>query len=93
MIGAASAIYNINCVSLRQAMTPSGLLGQMTAAMLFVSWGIMPFGALLGGYLGERLGYLPTLTLVGIVALLTALTGMWSGPLKQVVALPAAAAD
>jgi MFS family permease len=93
VIGAASAIYNINCVSLRQAMTPSGLLGQMTAAMLFVSWGIMPFGALLGGYLGERLGYLPTLTLVGIVALLTALTGMWSGPLKQVVALPVAAAD
>jgi len=92
LIGAANAVYNINNVSLRQALTPAGLLGQMTAAMLFVTWGVMPFGALLGGYLGEVIGYPPTLAIVGTVALATAATGLRSGPLKRITNLPAEAA-
>jgi MFS family permease len=49
-------VYNINQVSLRQAITPHRLQGRMNATMRFVVWGTMPLGALVGGSLGEFLG-------------------------------------
>jgi len=86
-IGLANGVYNISNVSLRQALTPPSLLGRMTAAMRFVSWGIMPLGALLSGVLGERIGFTPTLLLVGCVGLLAALFGL-SGPVRHIAAVP-----
>lgn len=49
-------VYNINQVSLRQAITPLRLQGRMNATMRFLVWGTMPLGGLLGGALGETLG-------------------------------------
>jgi predicted MFS family arabinose efflux permease len=86
-IGLANGVYNISNVSLRQALTPPSLLGRMTAAMRFVSWGIMPFGASLSGVLGERIGFAPALLLVGCVGLLTALLGL-AGPVRHIAAVP-----
>ncbi len=54
-IGTATAvIYNVNQVSLRQAITPDRMLGRMNATMRFIVWGTIPIGALVGGVLGER---------------------------------------
>lgn len=53
--------YNINQVSLRQAITPDRLQGRMHATMRFVVWGTMPLGGFLGGTLGTLLGLRPTL--------------------------------
>jgi predicted MFS family arabinose efflux permease len=52
----ANPIYNINQVSLRQAITPLRLQGRMNATMRFLVWGTMPLGGLLGGALGTSLG-------------------------------------
>jgi Na+/melibiose symporter-like transporter len=54
-------IYNINQVSLRQAITPDRLLGRMNATMRFMVWGTMPVGGVLAGVLGTTLGLRPTL--------------------------------
>ena len=59
--------YAINQVSLRQAVTPNHLRGRLTATMRFMSLGLVPVGALLGGALGATLGLRPTLLLAAIV--------------------------
>ncbi|MCI0348630.1 MAG: MFS transporter [Acidobacteriales bacterium] len=91
VIGTANSVYNINNVSLRQALTPPALLGRMTAAMRLVSWGIMPFGALLGGFCGDRFGLQPTLLLMSATAVIAALGGLGFGPVKSIAQLPAPA--
>ncbi len=56
LVSFANPIYNINQVSLRQAITPHGLQGRMNATMRFLVWGTMPLGGVLGGALGTSLG-------------------------------------
>jgi predicted MFS family arabinose efflux permease len=93
VIGATNAVYNICNVSLRQKLTPSELLGQMTAAMRFVSWGTIPLGALLGGAMAQRLGFLPTLLCVGVTGLVAAIVGVLRGSLTRVIMAPAVPAQ
>lgn len=57
----AFTAYNVAGVSLRQALCPTQLLGRMNATMRFLSVGIMPFGALIGGGLDGWLGPRSTL--------------------------------
>jgi MFS family permease len=54
--GLGGAIYNINQVSLRQAITPERMQGRMNATMRFIVWGTIPLGATLGGFLGGVIG-------------------------------------
>jgi Major Facilitator Superfamily len=56
VISAGDSFYNINVVSLRQAVVPHGLMGRVNASLRFVIWGAQPLGALLGGVLGETIG-------------------------------------
>lgn len=49
-------VYNVNQVSLRQAIVPIRLQGRMNATMRFLVWGTIPLGALAGGVLGTVLG-------------------------------------
>lgn len=69
--GIGLVTFNINAVSLRQALTPDPLQGRVNASFRFIAQGIVPLGALLGGALGERFGIRPTL-LIGAVGELTA---------------------
>lgn len=63
-LGAAGdALYNVTVSSLRQSLTPDRLLGRVAASARFVFWGAQPFGALLGGVLGETIGLRPTLAI------------------------------
>ena len=59
----AATVYEINQVSLRQAVTPGRVLGRVNASIRFVGMAAMLVGALLGGALGEWLGLRPTLVL------------------------------
>ncbi|MBX6351151.1 MAG: MFS transporter [Clostridia bacterium] len=70
MTGFAIPVYNVNQVSLRQAITPDRLLGRMTASMRFIVWGTMPLGALAGGFLGTALGLRPAVAVLAFGVLL-----------------------
>jgi len=54
-------LYNINQVSLRQAIVPDRLQGRMNATVRTIVWGTIPIGGFVGGVLGEAIGILPTL--------------------------------
>jgi MFS family permease len=68
--GALVAIYNINQVSLRQAITPDRLQGRMNATMRTIVWGTIPVGAFIGGVLGESIGVVPTLVVGAVIGIL-----------------------
>jgi MFS family permease len=66
LLGVARPIFNITQVSLRQAVTPDRLQGRVNASIRFVMWGVTPFGALLGGVLGELIGLRATMLIAAI---------------------------
>jgi MFS family permease len=66
LFGYGGTVYNIDQVSLRQAITPHRMLGRMNASMRFMVWGTMPFGSLAGAALGSAIGLRPTMLIGGI---------------------------
>jgi predicted MFS family arabinose efflux permease len=66
-------IYNINQVSLRQAITPDRVQGRMNATMRTIVWGTIPIGAVVGGILGTAIGVVPTIILGSLVSAAAAL--------------------
>lgn len=74
-------VYNINQVSLRQAITPDHVQGRMNATMRTIVWGTIPVGAFMGGVLGSTVGVVPT---IYIGAGIEVLAGLWilSGPVR-----------
>jgi hypothetical protein len=81
-------VYNINQVSLRQAITPHRLLGRMNASMRFLVWGTMPIGSLLGGFLGEIIGLRATLLVGALGTFLSVLPVLFS-PVRGLKEQPA----
>ena len=66
-------VYEINQVSLRQALAPERLLGRVNASMRFVAQGALLLGSLTGGLLGELIGLRTTLVMGACGALIAAL--------------------
>lgn len=85
-------VYNINQVSLRQAITPHRLLGRMNASMRFLVWGTMPVGSLLGGLLGEIIGLRATLLVAALGTFLSVLPVFFS-PVRGLQEQPAPVED
>ena len=82
VIGSFSGpVYNINQVSLRQAITPDRVQGRMNATVRTIIWGTIPIGAFIGGTIGTVYGVLPAIW-VGIAVSL--LSGAWilAGPIR-----------
>ena len=63
-------IYNINQLSLRQAITPDRLQGRMNASMRFIVWGTMPIGSFLGGVIATLIGVRQGIFVGSVLALL-----------------------
>jgi MFS family permease len=85
--GFCSVGWNINQVSLRQAITPPRMQGKMNATMRFIVWGTMPVGAILGGALGSVIGLQPTIV-IGALGGLTAFIPVTLSPVRHIVAMP-----
>ena len=81
----ADTIYQINELSLRQAVTPERLLGRVNASMHFVEQGAMLLGAVTGGVLGDAIGVRPTL-LVGTSGVLIVAVLLAFSPLQTITA-------
>ena len=74
LVGLSIPSYNVNQISLRQAITPDRLQGRMNATMRTIVWGTIPVGSLLGGLLGDSLGVVDTMYIGGAIA---ALASAW----------------
>jgi MFS family permease len=85
--GFTGVVYNVNQVSLRQAITPDHLQGKMNASMRFIVWGVYPIGGLIGGFLGETVGLRMTILIAGIGMLASVLWVILS-PVAKVEVLP-----
>jgi predicted MFS family arabinose efflux permease len=78
----------VNFISLRQAVTPSPLLGRMTTTMRWLILIPAAPGAMLGGWLGEHVGLGAGLAFGGIT-LLTGLALAWRySAVRHVLELP-----
>ena len=87
---AIGMMFNVNQLSLRQAITPERLLGRMNSVVRFMYWGTMPAGAAAGGALATVAGVRTTL-IVGATGSAIALVPLAFSPLRHLRALPEAA--
>ena len=56
-VGAVAApLFNVNALSLRQARVSDEIMGRVNATFLFIDWGPLPIGSLLGGVLAGAFG-------------------------------------
>jgi len=88
-MGGSGTIYNINQVSLRQAITPEAMSGRMNATMRWFVWGTMPIGSLIGGVIGETLGVRAAILIGGAGATL-AFIPLLFGPVWRIKEMPTA---
>jgi len=68
IVGVSVPAYNVNQISLRQAITPDRLQGRMNATMRTIVWGTIPVGSLLGGLLGNAVGVVDAIYAGGAIA-------------------------
>lgn len=85
--GAGNMLWNVNDRTIRQVITPNQLLGRVNASGLFLTWGALPVGSLLGGLLGEWLGVRQTLLLSGL-GVLTGVLWVIFSPVRTLEKLP-----
>lgn len=86
-MGGSGTIYNINQVSLRQAITPEAMSGRMNATMRWFVWGTMPIGSIIGGIIGETLGVRAAILIGGAGATL-AFVPLLFGPVWGIAVMP-----
>ncbi|MDQ6722344.1 MAG: MFS transporter [Candidatus Dormibacteraeota bacterium] len=81
VVSFTNPVYNINQVSLRQAITPDRVQGRMNATVRTIIWGTMPIGAFIGGVIGNTYGLVPAMY-VGIAIWI--FSGFWIllGPIR-----------
>jgi MFS family permease len=87
LFGFGGVVYNVNQVSLRQAITPGRMQGRMNATMRFVVWGTLPIGALAGGALGGAIGLRPNLWIAAAGGFLAFVPPLFS-PVRSLVSIP-----
>lgn len=92
LLGVARPVFNVNQVSLRQAITPDYLQGRMNASIRFLMWAIVPVGALLGGALGQFVGLWPTL-LTAAIGTIVAASWLVFSPVRPMRIQPAEPVD
>jgi len=54
--GTFGQLVDVTVMAVRQAVTPDGLQGRVSATITFAGMGLTPLGSLLGGFLGQEWG-------------------------------------
>lgn len=78
-----ASLSSVVALSVRQTITPNRLLGRMTAGYRTVSYGTIPLGAAIGGWVGQLLGLRVGLA-IGVAALVTTILWAIVSPLVHV---------
>jgi MFS family permease len=78
--GFSVTMWNVVTVSLRQRIVPGHLLGRVNSVYRMLGWGLMPVGALAGGFVAHAAGLRAPYIVAGLLCLLSVLTAL---PLLQ----------
>jgi MFS family permease len=65
--GFGVTMWNVVTVSLRQQIVPSRLLGRVTSVYRMLGWGLMPLGALAGGFVAHAAGLRAPYVVAGLL--------------------------
>ena len=90
LFGAGPIIWTISSTTLRQTITPSAMLGRVTAIFLAVNMGARPLGAALGGLVGAGFGA-PACLLLALVGFVIQAGFISLSAVRSLQRLPAAA--
>jgi MFS family permease len=83
----ALTVYDINQVSLRQAIAPAHVLGRINASVRVTEIGAVLLGTVIAGYIGETVGLRETLW-VGVGLSLLAAVALALSPVRAVQRIP-----
>ena len=89
---AATPLFNVNALSLRQARSSDAIMGRVNATFLFIDWGPLPVGSLLGGGLATAFGPRAALIAAAGCGVVSAIWIRWS-PASRLTSLSELAAD
>ncbi|MFI0718370.1 MFS transporter [Streptomyces sp. NPDC021224] len=83
----SSVVTGISLVSYRQATCPPGMIGRVSAAARWITWGTLPLGGLAGGALASVLGVRATLWIAVVGG---CSSGLWLffSPLRRMRDIP-----
>jgi MFS family permease len=87
LIYSPAPVFDINMVSLRQAITADHLQGRMNATFRTAVWAAMPVGSVIGGLLGSAIGVWQTIVLGGVIAVISPVW-LLAGPVASLRAQP-----
>ena len=74
--GFAVTMWNVVTVSLRQQIIPPALLGRVNSVYRMLGWGLMPVGALAGGFVAHAAGLRAPYVVAGILCALSMLVAL-----------------
>jgi predicted MFS family arabinose efflux permease len=89
LFGAGPIVYVISQVTLRQTVTPGGLLGRVSALFMTANTGARPIGAALGGAIGAAYGPSACIVVAAVGFAIQSGIILWS-PLPRLARLPEA---
>jgi hypothetical protein len=85
--GFGISVWNVNTITLRQAVTPTRLLARMNATYRMLLFGALPAGAMIGGLLGSALG-LHAALVVSVIVLTTPIAWIAFSPVFRLTEMP-----
>jgi MFS family permease len=74
--GFAVAMWNVVTISLRQRIVPAPLLGRVNSVYRMLGWGLMPLGALAGGFVAHAAGLRAPYVVAGVLCGLAMLAAL-----------------
>jgi MFS family permease len=74
--GFSVTMWNVVTVSLRQRVVPGHLLGRVNSVYRMLGWGLMPAGALAGGFVAHAVGLRAPYVVAGLLCLLSVLAAL-----------------
>ena len=74
--GFAVTMWNVVTVSLRQQIVPAHLLGRVNSVYRMLGWGLMPVGALAGGFVAHAAGLRAPYVVAGLLCGLSVLAAV-----------------
>jgi hypothetical protein len=85
--GGGISVWNVNTITLRQAVTPTRLLARMNATYRMLLFGALPAGALAGGLLGNAAG-LHAALIAAVIVLIAPVLWIFFSPVFRLTEMP-----